>query len=118
MIEDDKYSNIAEYYDYMLTKNPDREKFFGDIFQRYEVKSILDCACGTGNDLILFDSLGYNITGSDISESMLNVAQEKITKYGANVPLKKADFHHLNDNFAQKFDAVVCLSNAINELMS
>ena len=112
----DSYSNIAEYYDHMLTKNPDREDFFREIFRKYNVRNILDCACGTGNDLILFNSFGYNVTGSDISESMLKVAQQKIADDKVNVNLKKADFHNLNSSFKATFDAVVCLSNAVNEI--
>lgn len=112
----DRYSNIAEYYDYMLTKNPDREEFFRKIFRRNNVRNILDCACGTGNDLILFDSLGYSVTGSDVSKSMLKVAQQKVAKNKAKVTLKIADFHNLNEWHEEKFDAVVCLSNALNEI--
>jgi len=115
-VTDDKYSNIADYYDYMLIKNPDREEFFREIFRRHHAKNILDCACGTGSDLILFDSLGYSVTGSDISESMLKVAQHKLAKNKADITLKKADFHNLERIFTEKFDAVVCLSNAINEV--
>lgn len=115
MNEVDKYSNIAEYYDYMLRENPVRNEFFRKIFSKHCVRQILDCACGTGSDLIMFNSLGFHVTGSDISESMLKVAQQKITKNAANVSLKKADFHYLSSSFEGKFDAVVCLSNAVNE---
>ena len=57
-MENDKYSNIADTYDYMLLKNIEREMFFTKIFRNNNVKSILDCACGTGKDLVLFNSLG------------------------------------------------------------
>lgn len=40
MNANDRYSNIAEYYDYMLTRNPDREEFFREIFRRHNVTSI------------------------------------------------------------------------------
>lgn len=113
---DDRYSNIAEYYDYMLSKNPDREEFFREIFRKHNVRNILDCACGTGSDLILFNSFGYSVTGSDISESMLKVAKKKMANCEVNVTLKKVDFHNLYKSFKVKFDAVVCLSNAVNEI--
>jgi len=116
MAEDDRYSDIAEYYDHMLGENPEREEFFREIFQMHNVRNILDCACGTGSDLILFNSLGYSVTGSDISESMLKVAQQKIADCNADITLKKVDFHNLNKSFKAAFDAVVCLSNAVNEI--
>jgi glycine/sarcosine N-methyltransferase len=62
MKKEDTYKNIAKYYDYMLKKNPQREKFFARVFQDNGVKTVLDCACGTGNDLVMFDSLGVEIT--------------------------------------------------------
>lgn len=116
MGQNDKYSNIAETYDYMLYKNPPRENFFAKIFQQYNVKSILDCACGTGKDLVLFNSLGFNVTGSDFSDSMLAVAQKRIDENGLEIPLYKADYQYLENTFTRKFDAIVCLSNAINEI--
>jgi len=114
-MEKDQYSNIAERYDYMLIKNPERELFFKNIFEKYNVKSILDCACGTGKDLVLFNSLGIKVTGSDISESMLKIAQKRIDENGLKIPLFKEDYQLLENTFSEKFDTIVCLSNAINE---
>jgi len=114
-MEKDQYSNIATRYDYMLIKNPEREAFFKDIFEKYNVKSVLDCACGTGKDLVLFNSLGIKVAGSDISESMLNIAQKRINENELKIPLFKEDYQFLENTFSEKFDAVVCLSNAINE---
>ena len=116
MGQNDKYQNIAETYDYMLFKNPQRENFFAKIFQQYNVKSILDCACGTGKDLVLFDFLGFNVNGSDFSDSMLAVAQKRINENRLKIPLFKADYQYLENSFTGKFDAIVCLSNAINEI--
>jgi ubiquinone/menaquinone biosynthesis C-methylase UbiE len=114
-MENDKYSNIADTYDYMLLKNIEREMFFTKIFQNNNVKSILDCACGTGKDLVLFNSLGLDVTGSDISDSMLNIAQKRIDENKAKISVLKADYQFLENTFSKKFDAIVCLSSAINE---
>lgn len=111
----DKYAAIAAQYDQMLQDNPSREMFFRKTFERYHVRSILDCACGTGKDLLLFCSMGYRVVGSDISDSMLQVAQSTINMHSAEVTLRKADFHNLKAIHDNKFDAIVCLSNAINE---
>lgn len=112
----DKYSNIAEAYDYMLIKNPEREAFFKQIFEQNRTRTLLDCACGTGKDLVLFASFGIEVTGSDISESMLNVARKRIAENGLQAPLYQADFQTLKNTFDQKFDAIVALSNAVNEI--
>lgn len=112
----DKYSNIAEVYDYMLIKNPEREAFFERIIKENQARTLLDCACGTGKDLVLFASLGLEVTGSDISESMLKVARKRIGENGLRAPLYQGDFQVLESTFHQKFDAIVALSNAVNEL--
>ncbi len=112
----DKYSNIAEVYDYMLIRNPEREAFFEKILKRNQARTLLDCACGTGKDLVLFASLGLEVAGSDISESMLNVARKRIAENGLQVPLYQVDFHTLDNTLDQKFDAIVALSNAVNEI--
>ncbi len=115
MKEKDTYNNIAKYYDYMLKRNPQREKFFARVFHDYGVKTVLDCACGTGNDLVMFDSLGLKVTGSDLSDAMLDIARKKIKENNLPITIKKADFHELREHFDRQFDAVVCLSNAVNE---
>jgi glycine/sarcosine N-methyltransferase len=115
MSSEDKYQEIAELYDAMLPADAAREEFFRYHFQRYNVKRILDCACGTGNDLLLFQKLGYTVCGSDLSGAMLAVAKRKLLENNMQIPLQQIDFHHLEQHYSSKFGAVVCLSNAINE---
>lgn len=38
---------------------------------------VCDLACGTGNITIPLAKRGYDMTGVDISEDMLNIAREK-----------------------------------------
>jgi SAM-dependent methyltransferase len=40
-----------------------------------------------------------------------------VAKAGLSIPIQKADFRHLSSHFDARFDAVVCLSNSINELL-
>lgn len=116
MSKPDKYANIAERYAQMLEEDPIRKAFFRSLFERCGVKSVLDCSCGTGNDLLLFHSMGYRVVGSDLSDSMLQVASRLIKEHRAEIVLKKADFHDLKTVHINTFDAVVCLSNSINEI--
>ncbi len=111
----DSYEDFAERYDWMKLDNPTRQEFFRSIFNMYGVKSVLDCACGTGRDLIMFQSMGLRVFGSDLSDSMLTVARRDICE--ANIPLRKVDYRELQENYNREFDAVVCLSNSINEVL-
>jgi len=115
VMDKDTYEGFAERYDWMKENSPDREGFFKDLFTKYEVSTILDCACGTGRDAIMLQSLGFELTGSDLSDAMLEQAERNIAEAASPIKLKKSDFRLLEQNFEEKFDAVVCLSNAINE---
>jgi glycine/sarcosine N-methyltransferase len=115
MPKEDPYAAVAALYDAMLPENPERTAFFANLFRSHNVQSVLDCACGTGNDLLLFHRLGCQVSGSDLSDSMLEVAEQKLQQARVALPLRKADFQQLTQHFSERFDAVVCLSNAINE---
>jgi glycine/sarcosine N-methyltransferase len=115
MPTEDKYADVAALYDAMLPDNHERTAFFANLFRRHNIQSVLDCACGTGNDLLMFHRLGYQVSGSDLSDSMLEVAMNKVRQAQAALPLAKVDFQQLPQHYPKRFDAVVCLSNAINE---
>lgn len=57
--------------------------------------------------------LGCEVTGSDISPAMLQLAKENLEEAGVDIPLHKADFRHLPNHFSETFDAVVCWSGSI-----
>lgn len=114
----DTYQGLAERYDWMVRKDPMRRQFFQQIFADKGVHKVLDCACGTGHDLVMLNSIGCEIFGSDISESMLAQARKNLSAAGIDVPLVRADFRRLRDYFDVKFDAVVCLTNSINEVLT
>ncbi len=115
-MDQDKYSEIAARYDLMRTHNPDRRDFFRRLFDEHKVWSILDCACGTGSDLLLFMSLGREVAGSDLSESMLHEARKKIDSHDLDISLTQSDFRELASQFKRDFECVVCLNNSINEI--
>jgi SAM-dependent methyltransferase len=114
-MNEDAYREIAERYDWMVRQDPIRKAFFRTLFVQYGVKSVLDCACGTGWDLVLFASLGCSVQGSDLSEAMLARAAKRLADSRLEIPLHQVDFCRLPEHFEARFDAVVCLSNSINE---
>ncbi len=76
------YSDFAYIYDSLMHKDVDYEKwadYIENIFDMYDVNPELVCdlACGTGNITIPLARRGYDMTGVDISEDMLNIAREK-----------------------------------------
>lgn len=109
----DLYEGFAERYDLAVSRwdefDPAVAGFFRRLFCENGVRTVLDCACGTGRHLLLFHSLGCQVWGSDLSESMLAQARKNLACYGVEVPLRQADYRNLPRHFGRRFDAVVCL---------
>jgi len=117
MHRQDPYRSFASRYDAFEGRSDLRASFFEALFREHQVLSLLDCACGTGNDLLLFDSLGFDVVGSDLSESMVAEARRKIEVAGAEIALAVADFRELETHFDEPFDAVTCLSTSLPHLL-
>lgn len=114
----DTYEGFAERYDWMAHEDPVRRQFFRQLFAEQGVQTVLDCACGTGYDAIMLKSLGCEVSASDLSESMLAQARKNFSAAGISIPVVRADFRRLPDYFDAKFDAVICLTNSINEVLT
>jgi glycine/sarcosine N-methyltransferase len=116
----DTYKDFAARYDLFFEGPPEHEserrEFFSRLFSLNKVNRVLDCACGTGHDLIMFNSLGCTVTGSDLSDSMLEEARENLSASNLSAPLIKADYRELPARFQSSFDAAVCLSTSICEM--
>ncbi len=113
---EDMYQGIAERYDLIGRfgeHDPLALSFFRQLFESKQVESVLDCACGTGRHLALFHSLGCEVVGSDISDSMLDQARKNLTAHGVHLPLHKVDYRDLRRHLNREFDAVMCLSSSI-----
>jgi SAM-dependent methyltransferase len=113
----DPYEGFAERYDLFDDEFGDSHleelEFFRKLFVSQGVQRVLDCACGTGKHLPLFHSLGCQVTGSDLSPSMLAQARDNLAAYGLDLSLHQADYRELPQHFPTPFDVVVCLSSSI-----
>ncbi len=84
-----------------------------NIFQRYAlqpVRTILDLGCGTGNHSIPLVQRGYQVSGVDRSEEMLNAARHKAKVVGltdANLGFLSGDVCSVD--LEQTFDAVLMM---------
>ncbi|MFX0076643.1 MAG: class I SAM-dependent methyltransferase [Candidatus Hermodarchaeota archaeon] len=115
------YNEVAEKYDDLVSfeNRVKREaNFYDSIFKKYKVKTVLDCACGTGHHVMMLKQLGYDVKGSDLSPAMLEKARANLKNIDLDVTLKIADFRFLTKTFDYKFDAVLCVGNSLPHLMS
>jgi glycine/sarcosine N-methyltransferase len=112
------YDTFADKYDIMISsKRYDRDVlFFKSVFAKYHVKSVLDCACGTGLHVIKLSQLGFEAAGCDASGEMVEKARRNAAASEVRVKFVQADFKRLTSVFDKKFDCVVCLASLNHEL--
>ncbi len=78
-------------------------------------KKILDIGCGTGRHSIELAKRGNNVTGIDLSESMLKRAKEKAASQNITVNFLKLDARNLRSK--DEFDLVIMLCEGGFSLM-
>jgi len=77
---------------------------------------VLDCACGIGTQLLGLAGLGFAMTGCDLSERAVNRARRETQARGLPAELFVADMKDLRELPQMKFDAVICMDNALPHL--
>lgn len=87
-----------------------------EVFSNLDgVKTILDVGAATGAFSIPLAEMGYNVTHLDITESMLNKAEEKAkSKNIENIKFICADGGDLARFKDSEFDLVICFDGAIS----
>lgn len=113
------YEEFAEKYDSLVSfeNRMKRESgFYKKLFARHKVVKILDCACGTGQHVIMFNKMGFEAKGSDLSPAMVRIARKNAKKRGVAADFRIADFRKLRKAFRGEFDAVVCEGNSLPHL--
>lgn len=113
------YSDFAYIYDKLMQSDVDYEKwadYIENLFDLYGVNPALVCdlACGTGNITIPLAKRGYDMTGVDISEDMLNAACSKSGEL---------DILFLNQSITRldlygTMDAFLCMIDGINYVIT
>ena len=115
----DPYETFADRYGLFYGKfdEPDenRVQFFRNLFAQYGVRRVLDCACGTGNDLYWLQQACQRAVGADVSRSMLQRARQNFDEYNIHIPLVRANFAAPPFRIAS-FDAVLCLTTSLPHL--
>lgn len=108
----DVFQDYASFYDFLYAdKDYLKEcEFIKEIIEKYSeipVNSLLDLGCGTGTHTLHFANMGYKVTGVDISEKMLNIANKKIKEKNNKINFFRQDIRHLV--LKQQFDAAVAM---------
>ena len=99
------YEDFIDKYDILVSWENRRRRetdFFKTVFKKNNVKSVLDCACGTGQHVIMFNEMGLESYGSDLSPAMVKRAKQNAGKYHAPQNFTISGFTDLSQNFSTK----------------
>lgn len=112
------YDEFAKFYDrlgwdsYAKELWPDFKRFLDK--SGFNIKTMLDLACGTGVFCIGALRDGINVEGLDLSEEMLKKAVENCRKYGYDIKFHLGDMSDFD--LGKKFDLITCTFDAINHM--
>ena len=114
------YDKIAAYYD-LLAEGDDNSLFFRafaeDFLRRIPRDAkILDCACGTGEQVIWLARQGYRIYASDMSQGMLMQAKEKCMQEKLSAIFFRSSWADLPAKTNEKFDLVILPGNSLSHI--
>lgn len=119
------YDNLASQYDKLFldwqATTQKQAVILDNIFMDHgfdKSAHVLDCACGIGTQAIGLATLGYNMTASDISQGELAEARERAARNHVQIQFENADFCALSETFAERFDIVIAMDNALPHMLS
>jgi len=108
------YRNFAYYYDKMMN-DVDYTWWMGHMKKHVKKEGhVLDVGCGTGTLSFLLAKNGYHVTGLDLSEDMLVVAEEKAKDLGLGVDFIHQDMRQLTGE--DLYDGVLMALDVVNYL--
>jgi SAM-dependent methyltransferase len=114
------YEQFAYLYDELMKDAPYDQwvSFVKNMLAKYEVEAtrLLDLACGTGELSVRFAKQGLNVTGIDLSEDMLSVAQVKAEAEGVKIPFFQQDMANLEGQ--GQFDVIGIFCDSLNYLQT
>jgi SAM-dependent methyltransferase len=98
-------------------ETPAEVKFFEQAFDRFatgKVRRLLEPGCGSGRLVAEMAARGYQVTGLDLSQAMLDYLQRRLRRRGLEADLVCGDMTSMS--FRRKFDSVFCTFNTFRHL--
>ena len=110
-----EYQEIPEYFDAQNIGDDmeARNAVIESLLKEHKVQSVLDMTCGTGSQVFYLKERGYDVTGSDFSPVLLDIARKKAREQHVSVTFIDGDVRKVR---LGKFDAVITIFNAVGHL--
>ena len=81
-------------------------------------RRVLDLACGIGTQALGLASLGYEVSGSDLSPAAVARAKVEAEKRHLTVSFSVCDMREAHSQHGARFDIAVCADNSLPHLLS
>lgn len=112
--------HYAELYDLFYADKPYavEASFIHDCIQEFglrQTRAVIELACGTGRHALELEKLGYQITATDGSLDMIEIARRRAGQNGSEVVFLVAEMQNL-ELPAKQYDAALCLFDSIGYL--
>lgn len=103
------FSGSAEWYDVILGKDKyeNSARFVSQQLQKFNVKTVLELACGSGLYLFFLKKSGFDIEGLDIGKEMLDVARDR------SKAIKLYQQNMTSFDTKKKYDAILILNSGL-----
>ena len=101
---------------YNQNMNEEKQKmfmqFYSKLFSNLNIKTVHDCSIGAGGTTLPLAKLGFQVSGSDLSENLLKKADENFNNAGFKIDLCKSDFRDLS-NLPNTYDCMISTGNSL-----
>ena len=109
-----EYKGFSYYFDQIMEFIDYRDWLNYTKKHVKEGSKILDLACGSGTLAVLLSTEGYETDGLDLSEDMIDLANDKFK--ASHILNKLYVMDMTNFKLDQRYDAVTCYFDSINHL--
>lgn len=89
------------------------EEYYWRVLGNKEIRTIHDCSFGTGHLTFVLSDLGYEISGSDLSDKMLKNAEINAKDRGLHIELFQSDYREVAARTDKRFDCVMSTGNSL-----
>ncbi|KYK38204.1 MAG: hypothetical protein AYK18_01240 [Theionarchaea archaeon DG-70] len=89
-------------------------EFLDEIFEHYNIKSVIELACGPAYHAVQLAKMGYETAGLDISVPMLKFAEKRAQKEGVTLRLYHQDMRIFR--LTEQYNAAICVLDSLRSL--
>lgn len=108
------YSILAQHYDSLVKDDEATKRYVQFVKEHVNGISLMELACGSGEISLQLAQTGFQLSASDLSEEMIEVAKLKDTNH--LIDYACMDMRSIND--PDVYDAILCFCDSMNYIQT